>query len=77
MIDTFIKRRIKEPTIDVQVATWGSVLKRTEKMAFWKRFSWGVHSVFFKNELKTLETEFYGKKNVEGVKRTIKSKGGQ
>ena len=36
MIDTFIKRRIKEPTIDVQVATWGSVLKNEEIGCFEK-----------------------------------------
>ena len=28
MIDTCIKRRIEEPTIDMQAATWESVLKK-------------------------------------------------
>ena len=47
MVDTGIKRRIEEPAIKVQAATWGNVLKREgigcfekEKLGEVKRGHW-------------------------------------
>ena len=49
MIDTCIKRKIEEPTIDMQTTTWGSVLKREgigcfekEKLGEVKRGHWEI-----------------------------------
>ena len=41
MVETGIKRRIEEPTIGVQAATWGNVLKMEGIRHFEKEFWWG------------------------------------
>ena len=62
MIDTCIKRKIEEPTIDMQTTTWGSVLKR-EGIGRFKKEKFGEVLRGFRKVDQELEEEisFFGK----------------